>query len=158
MFNLLEQKHNGSSAITGLSENPYKIPWGGGVSHRSIFATYYGVCLFWGFFSMCGHLCPYGAFFPLNISFPYIQYFGGGTTCNNLSLTLSPLTSHLSPLTSHPSLLTPHSPIPQVQLGPRYEGQLNLMAEPIPHEVRPLVRTQVYHPYHAADRQAETDS
>ena len=32
------------------------------------------------------------------------------------------------------------------------------MAEPIPHEVRPLVRTHVYHPYHAADRQAETDS
>ena len=46
----------------------------------------------------------------------------------------------------------------QVQLGPRYEGQLNPMAEPIPHEVRPLVRTHVYHPYHAADRQAETDS
>ena len=42
--------------------------------------------------------------------------------------------------------------------GPRYEGQLNPMAEPIPHEVRPLVRTHVYHPYHAADRQAETDS
>ena len=47
---------------------------------------------------------------------------------------------------------------PAVQLGPRYEGQLNPMAEPIPHEVRPLVRTHVYHPYHAADRQAETDS
>ena len=46
----------------------------------------------------------------------------------------------------------------QVQLGPRYEGQLNPMAEPIPHEVRPLVPTHVYHPYHAADRQAETDS
>ena len=46
----------------------------------------------------------------------------------------------------------------RVQLGPRYEGQLNPMAEPIPHEVRPLVRTHVYHPYHAADRQAETDS
>ena len=46
----------------------------------------------------------------------------------------------------------------QVQLGPRYEVQLNPMAEPIPHEVRPLVRTHVYHPYHAADRQAETDS
>ena len=46
----------------------------------------------------------------------------------------------------------------KVQLGPRYEGQLNPMAEPIPHEVRPLVRTHVYHPYHAADRQAETDS
>ena len=46
----------------------------------------------------------------------------------------------------------------QVQLGPRYEGQLNPMAEPIPHEVRALVRTHVYHPYHAADRQAETDS
>ena len=45
----------------------------------------------------------------------------------------------------------------QVQLGPRYEGQLNPMAEPIPHEVRALVRTHVYHPYHAADRQAETD-
>ena len=29
-----------------------------------------------------------------------------------------------------------------VQLCPRYEGQLNPMAEPIPHEVRPLVRTQ----------------
>ena len=27
----------------------------------------------------------------------------------------------------------------QVQLGPRYEGQLNHMAEPIPHPVRPLV-------------------
>ena len=46
----------------------------------------------------------------------------------------------------------------QVQLGPRYERQLNPMAEPIPHEIRPLVRTHVYHPYHAADRQAETDS
>ena len=46
----------------------------------------------------------------------------------------------------------------KVQLGPRYEGQLNTMAEPIPHEVRPLVRNHVYHPYHAADRQAETDS
>ena len=46
----------------------------------------------------------------------------------------------------------------EVQLSPRYEGQLNPMAEPIPHEVRPLVRTHVYHPYHAADRQAETDS
>ena len=46
----------------------------------------------------------------------------------------------------------------QVQLGPRYEGQLNPMAEPIPHEVRSLVRTHVYHPYHAADRRAETDS
>ena len=44
------------------------------------------------------------------------------------------------------------------QLGPRYEGQLNPMAEPIPHEVRPLVRTHVYHPYHAADRRAGTDS
>ena len=42
----------------------------------------------------------------------------------------------------------------QVQLGPRYEGQLNPMAEPIPHEVRPLVRTHVYHPYQArTDRQ-----
>ena len=46
----------------------------------------------------------------------------------------------------------------QVQLGLTYEGQLNHMAEPIPHVVRPLVRTHVYHPYHAADRQAETDS
>ena len=46
----------------------------------------------------------------------------------------------------------------EVELGPRYEGQLNPMAEPIPHKVRPLVRTHVYHPYHAADRQAETDS
>ena len=45
-----------------------------------------------------------------------------------------------------------------IQLGLRYDGQLNPMAEPIPHEVRPLVRTHVYHPYHAADRQAETDS
>ena len=42
----------------------------------------------------------------------------------------------------------------EVQLGPRYEGQLNPMAEPIPHEVRPLVRTHVYHPYQArTDRQ-----
>ena len=41
-----------------------------------------------------------------------------------------------------------------VQLGPRYEGQLNPMAEHIPHEVRPLVRTHVYHPYQArTDRQ-----
>ena len=39
-----------------------------------------------------------------------------------------------------------------------HKGQLNPMAEPIPHEVRPLVRTHVYHPYQAADRQAETDS
>ena len=46
----------------------------------------------------------------------------------------------------------------KVQLGPRYKGQLNHMAEHIPHVVRPLVRTHVYHPYHAADRQAETDS
>ena len=46
----------------------------------------------------------------------------------------------------------------EVPLGPRYEGQLNPMAEPIPHEVRPLVLTYVYHPYHAADRQAEADS
>ena len=46
----------------------------------------------------------------------------------------------------------------EVQLGPRYEGHLNPMAEPISHEVCPLVRTHVYHPYHAADRQAETDS
>ena len=53
---------------------------------------------------------------------------------------------------------TLHSIMWLVQLGPRYEGQLNPMEEPIPHEVRPLVRTHVYHPYHAADRQAETDS
>ena len=31
------------------------------------------------------------------------------------------------------------------------------MAEPISHVIRPLVRTHVYHPYFAADRQAETD-
>ena len=31
------------------------------------------------------------------------------------------------------------------------------MGEPIPHVIRPLVRTHVYHPYFAADRQAETD-
>ena len=43
------------------------------------------------------------------------------------------------------------------QLGPRYEGQLNSMAEPIPHVIRPLVHTHVYHPYFAADRQAEND-
>ena len=44
--------------------------------------------------------------------------------------------------------------VSKVQLGPRYEGQLNPMAEPIPHEVRPLVRTHVYHPYQArTDRQ-----
>ena len=53
---------------------------------------------------------------------------------------------------------TPFLHYQQVQLGPRYEGQLNHMAEPIPHVVRPLVRTHVYHPYHSADRQAETDS
>ena len=31
------------------------------------------------------------------------------------------------------------------------------MADPIPNVIRPLVRTHVYHPYFAADRQAETD-
>ena len=56
----------------------------------------------------------------------------------------------LSYMYPHPASHTP--PARQVQLGPRYEGQLNPMAEPIPHEVRPLVRTHVYHPYHAADR------
>ena len=45
-----------------------------------------------------------------------------------------------------------------IQLGPKYERQLNSMAEPIPHVMRPLVRTHDYHPYYAADRQAETDS
>ena len=48
--------------------------------------------------------------------------------------------------------------IDKIQLGPRYEGHLNSMAEPIPYVIRPLVRTHVYHPYFAADRQAETDS
>ena len=51
-------------------------------------------------------------------------------------------------------LVSEHLRHPRVQLGPRYEGQLNPMAEPIPHEVRPLVRTHVYHPYQArTDRQ-----
>ena len=58
----------------------------------------------------------------------------------------------------HPTIITITAAMSRVQLGPRYEGQLNHMAEPIPHVVRPLVRTHVYHPYHAADRQAETDS
>ena len=40
---------------------------------------------------------------------------------------------------------------------PEVRGQLNSMAEPIPHVIRPLVRTHVYHPYFAADRQAETE-
>ena len=62
----------------------------------------------------------------------------------------------IPPTAHHPNCLL--LKVYQVQLGPRYEGQLNPMAEPIPHEVRPLVRTHVYHPYHAADRQAETDS
>ena len=48
--------------------------------------------------------------------------------------------------------------ITKIQPGPRYEGQLNHMAEPIPHVIHPLVRTHVYHPYLAVDRQAETDS
>ena len=40
-----------------------------------------------------------------------------------------------------------------------YERKLykDSMAEPIPHVIRPLVCTHVYHPYFAADRQAETD-
>ena len=62
--------------------------------------------------------------------------------------------------TAAPMSLCPLSAIYQpcqIQLGPRYEGQLNSMAEPIPHAIRPLVRTQVYHPYFAADRQAETE-
>ena len=50
------------------------------------------------------------------------------------------------------------NPFHPIQLGPKYEGQLNSMAEPIPHAIRPLVRTHVYHPYFAADRHAETDS
>ena len=41
---------------------------------------------------------------------------------------------------------------------PEVRGTAEPMAEPIPREARPLVRTHVYHPYHAADRQAETDS
>ena len=46
----------------------------------------------------------------------------------------------------------------EIQLGARYEGQLNSKAEPIFHVIRSLVRTHVYHPYFAADRQSETDS
>ena len=45
----------------------------------------------------------------------------------------------------------------KVQLGMRYEGQLNHMAEPIPHPVRPLVRSHDTHHYLAADPRAETD-
>ena len=71
------------------------------------------------------------------------------TTLINVGKYVSPHSTNLTPHTPHPTL---------VQLDPRYEGQLNPMAEHIPHEVRPLVRTHVYHPYHAADRQAETDS
>ena len=48
--------------------------------------------------------------------------------------------------------MTPGSARPEVR------GTTNPMVEHIPHEVRPLVRTHVYHPYHAADRRAETDS
>ena len=47
--------------------------------------------------------------------------------------------------------------IPQVQLGPRYEGQLNHMAEPIPHPVRPLVHPHDTHHYLTADGWAGTD-
>ena len=46
----------------------------------------------------------------------------------------------------------------QIQLQPRYEGQLNSISEPIPYVVRPLVRHHADHHYFAADRQAETDS
>ena len=44
-----------------------------------------------------------------------------------------------------------------VQLGPRYEGQLNHMAEPIPHPFRPLVRPHDTHHYPTVDERAETD-
>ena len=43
----------------------------------------------------------------------------------------------------------------KVQLGPRYEGQLNHIAEPIPHPVRPFVRPHDTHYYLAADSRAE---
>ena len=45
----------------------------------------------------------------------------------------------------------------QVQLGPRYEGQLNHMAEPIPQPVRLLVRPHDTHHYPTAEGRAETD-
>ena len=38
----------------------------------------------------------------------------------------------------------------EIQPYPRYEGQLNLMAEPIPHAVRPLVRPHDTHRYPTA--------
>ena len=41
---------------------------------------------------------------------------------------------------------------------PEVRGTAELHGGAYPHVVRPLVRTHVYHPYHAADRQAETDS
>ena len=39
----------------------------------------------------------------------------------------------------------------RVQLGPKYDGQLNHMAEPISHPVRPLVRRHDAHHYPTTD-------
>ena len=47
----------------------------------------------------------------------------------------------------------------KIQLCPKYEGQLNSMAEPIPHVIATSdALDHDYHHYSAADRQAETDS
>ena len=47
---------------------------------------------------------------------------------------------------------------PRNQLGPRFEGQLILMAEPIPHPKRPPRTPSRHSSFFATDRRAETDS
>ena len=44
------------------------------------------------------------------------------------------------------------------QLCPRYEGQLILMAEPIPHPKRPPLTPSQHSSFFASDGRAETDS
>ena len=48
--------------------------------------------------------------------------------------------------------------IKQNQLGPRYEGQLISMAEPIPHPKRPPRTPSRRSSFFASDGRAETDS
>ena len=98
-----------------------------------------------------GHKCRH--FRQVNLTFS--NQFFGGHDIKMVILKCATASSNLSPGFAKKNIKKFNL---LVQLGPRYEGQLNPMAEPIPHEVRPLVRTHGYHPYHAADRQAETDS
>ena len=49
-------------------------------------------------------------------------------------------------------------PGPRNQLGPRYEGQLILMAEPIPHPKRPPCMPSRRSSFFASNRRAEADS